>query len=157
MLRAYKYRLYPDKNKTVLINKHIGCWWFVYNHGLEVKDFWYLLEGSNISCFELINHLKEFKAMFSWLYEVDSQALQQSIINLFNGNNLFFKGQAEPPKFKNKYNAQSFRNPHGSKVRIENGKLFQPKFEKLKRSVTFLRKCIWWRSPSPEWSCWWKN
>jgi putative transposase len=59
---------------------------------------------------------------------VDSQALQQSIINLFNGYSLFFKGHAESPKFKNKYNVQSFRNPHGSKIKIENGKLFQPKF-----------------------------
>ena len=130
MLKAYRYRLYPDKNQSALINKHIGCCRFVYNHGLEVKEFAYLLDGRNVSCFELINHLKEFKEMFPWLYEVDSQALQQSIINLFNGYNLFFKGQAEPPKFKNKYNTQSFRNPHGSRVKIENGKLSQPKFAK---------------------------
>jgi putative transposase len=94
MLKAYRYRLYPDKNQTVLINKHIGSCRFVYNHGLEVKEFSYLMEGRIVSCFELINHLKEFKAMFPWLYEVDSQVLQQSIINLFNGYNLFFKGQA---------------------------------------------------------------
>jgi putative transposase len=128
MLRAYKYRLYPNKNQTVLINKHIGCCRFVYNHGLEVKEFWYLLEGRNISCYELINQLKKFKEGIPWLYEVDSQALQQSIINLFKGYNFFFKGNAEGPNFKNKYNAQSFRNPHGSKVKIENEKLFQPKF-----------------------------
>ena len=128
MLKAYRYRLYPDRDQTVLINKHIGSCRFAYNHALEVKEFNYLLEGRNVSCFELINQLKELKAVFPWLYEVDSQALQQSIINLFSGFNLFFKGQAELPKFKNKYTTQSFRNPHGKNVKIESGKLFQPKF-----------------------------
>ncbi|WP_374706101.1 helix-turn-helix domain-containing protein, partial [Brevibacillus reuszeri] len=32
MHRAYKFRLYPNKEQTTLINKTIGCTRFVFNH-----------------------------------------------------------------------------------------------------------------------------
>src|SRR5580693_3856845 len=98
MLKAYRYRFYPDKNQTVLINKHIGSCRVACNHALEVKEFNYLLQERVVSCFELINQLKKLKEDCPWLYEVDCQGLQQSVINLLSGYNLFFKGQAESPK-----------------------------------------------------------
>jgi len=102
MLKAYRYRLYPDKNQTVLINKHIGSCRFIYNLALEVKNYAYTTQRKTVSCFELINQLKDLKEVCPWLYEVDSQALQQSIINLDNAFTLFFKGHSSFPKFRNK-------------------------------------------------------
>jgi putative transposase len=116
MLKAYRYRLYPDGDQTVWITKQIGSCRFAFNHALEVKEFAFLLEGSAVSSFELINPLKELKFIFHWIYEVDSQTLQQSVINLCSGYTPFFNGHAELPKFKNKYTIQSFRNPHGEKI-----------------------------------------
>lgn len=118
----------PNKEQAELINKHIGSCRFVYNLALEVKNYAYATQRKNLSCFDLIGQLPGLKEECSWLKEVDSQALQQAIINLDKAFTQFFKGHASFPKFKNKYNTQSFRNPHGNKVIIKDGRLFQPKF-----------------------------
>ncbi|WP_143513962.1 helix-turn-helix domain-containing protein, partial [Psychrobacter pasteurii] len=31
MLKAYKYRIYPNREQQVLIEKHFGCSRFVFN------------------------------------------------------------------------------------------------------------------------------
>ncbi|WP_459796093.1 helix-turn-helix domain-containing protein, partial [Alkalibacterium sp. m-11] len=33
--KAYKFRLYPNKEQAILINKTIGCSRFIYNHFLN--------------------------------------------------------------------------------------------------------------------------
>src|ERR1700686_5916562 len=87
-----------------------------------------LLKGKRFLVFDLIKQLTDLKSESQWLHEVDSQALQQSVINLDKAFSQFFKGHAAYPKFKNKCNHQSFRNPHGNRVIIKDGRLFQPKF-----------------------------
>jgi len=37
MLRAYKYRIYPNNEQETLINKTLGCARFVYNNILSYK------------------------------------------------------------------------------------------------------------------------
>ncbi|MDZ7835559.1 MAG: helix-turn-helix domain-containing protein [Alkalibacterium sp.] len=34
--KAYKYRIYPNKEQEVLITKTIGCSRFIYNHFLNL-------------------------------------------------------------------------------------------------------------------------
>jgi putative transposase len=128
MLRAYKYRIMPTPDQSILINKHIGSCRFVYNLALEVKNNAYATHRKNITCFDLMKQLPDLKKECEWLKEVDSQSLQQSIINLDKAFTQFFKGYSRFPKFKNKHSAQSFRNPHGEFVEIKEGKLYQPKF-----------------------------
>ena len=41
ILKAIKYRLYPTKEQSVLIDKHIGACRFVYNLALETKQVAY--------------------------------------------------------------------------------------------------------------------
>ena len=36
--KAYKFRMYPNKNQLILINKTFGCTRFVYNHMLDEKN-----------------------------------------------------------------------------------------------------------------------
>lgn len=136
LLQVYKYRLMPNKAQVELINKHIGSCRFVYNLALEVKNYAYTTQRKNLSCFDLISQLPGLKEECDWLKEVDSQALQQAIINLDKAFTQFFKGYSSFPKFKNKHNTQSFRNPHGNKVIIKDGKLFQPKF--LKKGIPII-------------------
>jgi putative transposase len=129
LLKSYKYRLLPTNKQAELINKHIGSCRFVYNLALEVKNYAYATQRKNLSCFDLISQLPALKEECPWLREIDSQALQQSVINLDKAFTQFFKGHAAFPKFKNKYANQSFRNPHGNKVEIKDGKIYQPKFK----------------------------
>ena len=37
VLKAYKYRIYPNKQQIELINKTIGCCRFVYNYYLAER------------------------------------------------------------------------------------------------------------------------
>lgn len=47
-MKAYKFRIYPNKEQTVLINKTIGCARFVFNYSLskqqEKDKMWYIVE-----------------------------------------------------------------------------------------------------------------
>lgn len=128
MLKALKYRITPTAKQAELINKHIGSCRFVYNLALETKQTAYAGNRVNLSCFDLVKQLPELKKQCEWLKEVNSQSLQQSIINLDRAFTLFFKGQNDFPNFKKKTAQQSFNVP--ANVELVNGKLCIPKFKK---------------------------
>lgn len=128
MLKAFKYRLYPTKDQAVLLNKHIGAARFVYNLALDTKQRAYASKQVNLSCFDLIKQLPSLKIECGWLKEVNSQSLQQSIVNMDVAFTNFFKGRADFPKFKKKTATQSFSVPQS--VLIADGKLSIPKFKK---------------------------
>jgi putative transposase len=128
MLKAFKYKLSPTKEQSVLLNKHIGASRFVYNLALEVKQMAWAGNKVNLSCFALHSQLKDLKTECEWLKEINSQSLQQSITNLDKAYTAFFKGQNSFPKFKKKSNGGTFNVPQN--VSLENGKLIIPKFKK---------------------------
>lgn len=128
MLRAYKYRIMPNRKQAELINKHIGCARFVFNLALETKQMAYVGAKVNITCFALHEQLKDLKKECEWLKEINSQSLQQSITNLDRAYTAFFKGQNAFPKFKSKHRGnQSFNIPQN--VLLEDNKLVIPKFK----------------------------
>ena len=128
MLKAFKYRLSPTKEQSILLNKHIGASSFVYNLALECKQMAWAGSKVNLSCFALHSQLKDLKIECEWLKEINSQSLQQSITNLDKAYTAFFKGQNSFPKFKKKSDGGSFNIPQN--VLLENGKLIIPKFKK---------------------------
>lgn len=127
MLKAFKYRISPTKEQSVLINKHIGCVRFVYNLALETKRMAYVSNRISLSCFELHKQLADLKKECDWLKEINSQSLQQSITNLDRAYTRFFKGQGEFPKFKRKSNVGSFNIPQ--RINIIDNKLVIFKFK----------------------------
>ena len=129
MLKAFKYRIYPNVSQKDLLNKHIGSCRFVYNLALEVKNYAYMNHRKSLSCIDLINQLPELKKECEWLKEVDSQALQQSVINLDKAFTAFFKHGAKFPNFKNKHNGNSFRSPHPKGIKLTENKIHIPKFK----------------------------
>lgn len=127
MLKAFKYRLSPTKAQAELINKHIGCSRFVYNLALETKQMAYAGNRVNLSCFDLMKQLPDLKKECEWLKEVNSQSLQQTIVNLDVAFTGFFKGKGNFPKFKSRDRSkQSFNVPQAAS--IKDGKLYIPKF-----------------------------
>lgn len=128
MLKAFKYRLSPTKEQTKLINKHIGCARFVYNNALAFKQSEYVKDKTNHSWYGLVKRLPDLKKENEWLKEVNSQSLQQSIVNMNTAFENFFKGRANFPKFKKKGKGkQSFNIPQS--ISIENDRLKIPKFK----------------------------
>lgn len=126
MLKSVKYRLYPTKIQADLLNKHIGGCRFIYNLALETKQTAYIGNKINLSCFDLIKQLPDLKKELTWLKEINSESLQQAIINLDVAFSRFFKGHSNFPKFKKKFVKQSFRVPQA--ITIKNNKLRIPKF-----------------------------
>ena len=129
MFKAYKYRLYPTKPQKELIAKHIGSARFVYNLALETKNIAYLGAKVNLSQFDLIKQLPELKKECPWLKEVNSQSLQQSIINMESAFKSFFKGGGFP-KFKRKTSGGSYPIPQNVMVDTNTSELIIPKFKK---------------------------
>lgn len=129
MLKAFKYRIYPTEEQKELINKHIGSARFVYNLALETKQTAYISAKKNLSCFDLINQIPELKKQCAWLKEVNSQSLQQSIVNMESAFKLFFKGITEFPKYKSKHGKQSFQVPQHLELDVKKQEIFLPKFK----------------------------
>lgn len=81
-MKAFKTRIYPTVEQTILIDKTIGCCRFVYNNGLNAKITQYEKDKTNISAYDLMKQLPQQKKELEWLKEVEAQALQQSLIDL---------------------------------------------------------------------------
>lgn len=139
MLKAYKYRIYPNKGQEVLINKTIGCCRFVFNHYLAKRKFAYENYKISLNYNSNANDLKWLKNQYPWLKEVDSISLQQTLKDLDQAYKNFFRrvkqgGEVGFPKFKSKKNnKQSFRSQYvNSNIRIVNNKIKFPKLGLLK-------------------------
>jgi len=89
MLRAYRYRLYPNKKQRELTHKTIGCCRFVYNYYLNKRIEIYQNEGKTLNYNACANDLPNLKQQYQWLREVDSIALQQALKDLDNAYNNF--------------------------------------------------------------------
>ena len=123
--RAYKFRLYPNKEQKIMFAKTFGCVRFVYNRMLEDKIKHYQETKEKLN-----NTPAQYKPEFEWLREVDSLALANAQINLQSAYNNFFRSpKIGFPKFKSKRkdkNSYTTNNQNGS-VSIINGKLKLPK------------------------------
>jgi putative transposase len=110
IIKGLKYRIYPNKEQQVLINKTLGCSRFVYNHFLNVRSSFYKENGKGISYNKTSQLLTELKKIINWLNEVDSMALQESLKNLNTAFQNFLKKKSGYPNFKSKHdNNQSYR------------------------------------------------
>jgi len=135
VLRAYKYRIYPNKTQAELINRIIGCCRFVYNYYLAKKIDLYKNEQKSMNYTACANDLKNLKKEYEWLKEADSISLQQSLRDLDTAYQNFFRriknGEKEVgfPKFKSKKNPkQSYRTQNvNDNIQIIGNKIELPK------------------------------
>lgn len=138
MNKAYKFRLYPNKSQQQVLQNHFGAVRFIYNHFLEKKIKVYKETKKTIAWNQLANELPQMKKQeeYKWLKEVNSQALQQAVINLDKSYLNFFRSGFGFPKFKSKHKSKKqFRFPiveNNLKIDYEQNRISIPKFIKLK-------------------------
>ena len=106
--KAYKFRIYPNKEQQELINKTLGCTRFVYNTMLYEKEKLYKENKITKSKKECIKELPFLKQTYPWLMEVDSMALANTIFDLENAFKNFYRTK-NYPKYKDKYSKNSYR------------------------------------------------
>jgi putative transposase len=82
MLKAFKYRIYPTSEQSILLAKSFGCARWFYNYTLNLTSETYKQTGKGLSRNEIINLLPSLKKEYEWLTEAPSQALQQAALNL---------------------------------------------------------------------------
>ena len=83
MLKAYKYRIYPNSEQRIQIAKTFGCCRFVYNQTLAYRKDIYKKEKKSVSKTDC-NHYcnRELKKNYEWLKEADKFALTNAIYNM---------------------------------------------------------------------------
>ena len=102
MEKAYKYRIYPNKKQREIIAKTFGCCRFIYNTYLAKRIEMYEKNKEKFSYVQCANDMKKLKSNLEWLKEVDSTALQSSLIDLDMAYQKLFKEHTGYPKFKSK-------------------------------------------------------
>ena len=140
MLKAYKYRIYPNKEQQIQIAKTFGCCRFVYNQTLAYRKENYEKEKKSMSRTDCNNYCnRELKAEHGWLREVDKFALTNAIYNMDSAYQKFFKEHAGYPKFKSKHDnhksyTTNFTNGNIA-VDFEDGKVKLPKLKEVKAKL----------------------
>ena len=128
--RAYKYRIYPDKEQRDFFERTFGCVRLFYNTSLDDMN-------------KLYKEKKEYKDItpasykerFPFFKEVDSLALANAQLNRNKALKSFFRKQNKFPKFKAKRNKQSYstNNQNGTVYLSEDGKYISlPKIKNIK-------------------------
>jgi putative transposase len=104
MYKAYKFRIYPNNSQIILINKTFGCSRFIYNYFLDKCK-----KNGFASAFNMVKELPSLYQVYQWLKEVDTCSLRCAIFNLEDSYKNFFSKRSNYPKFKSKFNRQSYR------------------------------------------------
>ena len=110
MLRAIKIRLYPNKGQELKLNKVLGCYRFVYNQMLALKQQEYNKNKKSLGLTDLSKYfhgilLKD--EQYAWLKEQNTKVMKQSIRQMLSAYDKFFKQHNGFPKFKSKKDKQS--------------------------------------------------
>lgn len=130
MNKAYKFRIYPNKEQELLFAKTFGCVRFIYNKMLDDKIKHYEATKENLYCYP-----SQYKATYPWLKEVDSLALVGASNNLKVAYNNFFRDKKIGfPKFKTKKsNHHSYTTNYiNGNIKLEDKHLILPKVKAVK-------------------------
>ena len=109
--RGYKFRMYPNKEQEELINKTIGSCRFIYNYFLDKKV---------TNAYNGIKSIPELSKEKTFLKEVDSCALRNSVFNLEDAYKRYYKNLGGYPKFKikgihNSYKTNNIKSAYKGK------------------------------------------
>lgn len=137
MLKSYKFRLYPNKEQEVLLQKTFGCARFVYNQCLAYRIDTYRNENISLSRFDVNNYKNQvLKKEYPWLKEVDKFALDNAVINLDSAYQKYFKEHSRFPKFKSKrVSKKSYKTNYTNvniQIDLDNHKIKLPKLKWVK-------------------------
>lgn len=140
MLKGYKYRIYPNKQQEDQIQKTFGCCRFVYNQTLVYRKELYESEKKSMNKLDCNNYVNQIlKKEYEWLKEVDKFALTNSVYNLDNSYQKFFKEHTGFPKFKSKknhYKSYTTNFTNGNiEVSFEKNKIKLPKLKWVKAKL----------------------
>lgn len=142
MEKAYKFRIYPNKKQKEILAKTFGCCRFVYNHYLAKKIALYKTSNTTLTYNQCCSDLTQLKNELIWLKEADKFALQNSLKDLDNAYQKFFKEHSGFPKFKSKKTHKySYRTSFtNNNIEFCNKHIKLPKLKMVKSEINRYRK-----------------
>ena len=104
MYRAFKFRTYPNKEQTQLLNKSFGCTRFVYNYYLsKIKERNYQNAYSNIN-----DYNNKLKYQYIFLQEIDITLIKKTLFRLDHNLKKYYNNNFGYPKYKSKFDKNSY-------------------------------------------------
>ena len=121
---SYKFRIYPNSEQRALIARTFGCARYVYNHFLNLRKEAYKTNGETINYVKSSALLTQLKKELTWLKEVDSIPLQESLRDLDFAYQGFFRRvkKGEKPGFPRFKSKRDRRKSYKTKQHVSNGK-----------------------------------
>ena len=118
-MKTFKYRIYPNKETSLLLNIWFGQTRFVWNYYLNQRTVAYKEAKKSLSYNDNAKDLTQLKKQdeYSWLKECPSQALQQQLKVLDSAFKDFFSRGKGYPRFKKRgFTNDTLHFPAGFKV-----------------------------------------
>lgn len=115
MYKAYKYRIYPNKEQQTKMNQFFGCCRFVYNKCIEWYSNAYKSWKENGTGIGKTPLLTEFKKDYEFLKECDNAALAYSRSNFEHAIKDFIKSKTGKRNGK-RLGFPQFKSKHKSKM-----------------------------------------
>jgi len=109
MLKAYKYRLYPNKTQEELLNKTFGCCRYFWNKQVEAFNSY----DKELNPKPTFKTVKELREETGWMKDVSHDSVASKRLDFEDFKKQFFKPNSKKklgrPHFKKKGEGQSFR------------------------------------------------
>ena len=106
MLKTFKTEIKPNEDQKIKIQKTIGVARFIYNFYIAENQKVYEKEKRFLSAIDFSKYLNNdfipSNKDYSWIKDVSSKSIKQSMRNAEAAFKRFFKGKAGFPKFKKK-------------------------------------------------------
>ncbi|MDR1712839.1 MAG: IS200/IS605 family element transposase accessory protein TnpB [Coriobacteriales bacterium] len=130
MLKALRYRIYPNKEQRELLSKAFGCARYIYNWALDTKIKAYTATGKSPSRFDLNVAITSLKKDNPWLGDVSDWVLKTAVDDVEAAYTAFFQKRNRFPRFKSKRSSKQTFRVRG--YRVKEGRLCLPKIGKVK-------------------------
>lgn len=133
MLKAYKYRMYPNCEQKANLARAFGCARWAYNWALARRNEAYAQTGKALSTYDLNVEMTSVKKENPFLAEVSDWVLKEAIANVGVAFKRFFDGTCRYPRFKSKRDERqsaTYRRMKVSGNRVKLAKVGSVKFVK---------------------------
>ena len=138
MLKAYKYRMYPNREQRDNLARAFGCARWAYNWALTRRNETYAQTGKTLSTYDLNIEMTSVKKEHPFLVEVSDWVLKEAIANVGDAFKRFFEGVCRYPRFKSKRDGRqsaTYRRMKVSGNRVKLAKVGFVKFVKHREMV----------------------
>lgn len=100
-------KLYPTEKQKVVLNNHFNGYRFAYNLCLDYKSTMWKHHRINKSGYDMASELFEIRRETPWLADCKAECIREAALEVDKSFKNFFQGKGYP-KFKSKYDKQSF-------------------------------------------------